>query len=234
MDHVDAANTFFTMLTLVANAVVVAALALGFAALVSSSARGFAGRVVDVVGPSAQRLAWLVAAVATAGSLYYSEIADFVPCRLCWFQRICMYPLSVVLLVGVILRDHRARWYAAPFVVVGAPLSLYHWLMERGVFSESSSCSATVPCAVPWFTELGYVTLAFMAMSGFLLIGTLLVVDGIWDRRSVATGAGLGPDEAIGGPTGNHGDPGNDQRGADDRIGAEDEPGDTPALEVTT
>lgn len=227
MDHVDTANTFFTVLTLLANAAVVVAVVLGVAALVSRSARAFAGRVVDQVGPSARVLAWFVATVATLGSLYYSEIADFVPCRLCWFQRICMYPLAVILLVGLLLRDHRVRWYAAPFVAVGAPLSLYHWLVERGVFSESSACSATVPCAVPWFEELGYVTLAFMALSGFLLIGTLLVVDALWDRRGDVPEDDLSPDGRTVPPTGNHGAP------RDDSSRADDEPGRAPA-EVTT
>jgi disulfide bond formation protein DsbB len=189
MDDVEVANPFFTILTLVANAAVVVAVLLGIGALVSGSVRSIAVRLVDRVGPSARVLAWLVAAVATVGSLYYSEIADFVPCRLCWFQRICMYPLAAILLVGLLLRDHRVRWYAAPFVVVGAPIALYHWLVERGVFADSDACSATVPCAVPWFEELGFVTLAFMALSGFLLIGTLLVVDAIWDRRVAALDA---------------------------------------------
>ena len=197
----------------------------------SRAARGLAGRVVDTVGPSAKLLAWLVAAVATAGSLYFSEVAPYVPCRLCWFQRICMYPLAAILLVGALLRDHRARWYAAPFVAVGIPLSTYHFLMEQGVFSESTSCSATVPCAVPWFTELGYVTLAFMALSGFLLIGTLLVIDGIWDHRAGAdqeSEDALSPDGATGGPTGNHGGP------HDDLVGVDDVPGEAPAVEATT
>ncbi|MFA5882385.1 MAG: disulfide bond formation protein B [Acidimicrobiia bacterium] len=220
MNDVDVANTFFTILTLLANAVVVVAVLLALAALVSGSARRFAGSAVDAVGPSARLLAWFVATVATLGSLYYSEIAHFVPCRLCWYQRICMYPLAAILLVGLVLRDHRARIYAAPFVVVGAPLSLYHWLVERGVFTESKSCSATVPCSVPWFEELGYVTLAFMAMSGFLLIGTLLLVDWISERRSEGA-AGVG--------TGNHWGPGDDHSDG----AAANEPG-VPAVEGTT
>src|SRR5262249_40694923 len=122
MDHVDVANTFFTILTLLANAVVVVAVIFGVAALGSSRARALGRRVVAAVGPSAQLLAWIVAAVTTLGSLYYSEIANFVPCRLCWYQRICMYPLAVILLVGLLLRDRRVRWYALPFVVIGAPL----------------------------------------------------------------------------------------------------------------
>ena len=176
MDHVDVANTFFTILTLLANAAVIVAVLLALGALVSTRMRELGSAVLAAVGPSARLLAWIVATVTTLGSLYYSEIAHFVPCRLCWYQRICMYPLAVILLVGLLLRDRRTRWYAAPFVIVGAPLSLYHWLVERvDFFAKSSSCSAEAPCTVPWFQELGYVTLAFMALSAFLLIGTLLL-----------------------------------------------------------
>jgi len=183
MDHVDVANTFFTILTLLANAAVIVAVILALGALVSTRMRELGMPVLSAVGPSARLLACIVATVTTLGSLYYSEIANFVPCRLCWYQRICMYPLAVILLVGLLLRDRRVRWYAAPFVIVGAPLSLYHWLVERvDFFAKSSSCSAEAPCTVPWFQELGYVTLAFMAMSAFLLIGTLLLVDRAADR----------------------------------------------------
>jgi disulfide bond formation protein DsbB len=215
MDHVDVANTFFTILTLAANASVIAALVLALGARVSARVRGVACAALDAVGPSLRSVAWVVATVAVAGSLYYSEIADFVPCRLCWFQRICMYPLAAILLVGLALRDRRVRVYAAPFVVVGAPISLYHWLMERGVFAESSSCAVTVPCAVPWFEELGYVTLAFMALSAFCLVGTLLVVDQAFERRRA-------------GWVSEQGDP-----QADDDRSVHDEPGaKAPALEV--
>ena len=183
MDHVDVANTFFTILTLLANAAVIVAVVLALGALVSRRMRDVGAAVLAAVGPSARLLAWIVATVATLGSLYYSEIANFVPCRLCWYQRICMYPLAVVLLIGLLLKDRRVRWYAAPFVVIGAPISLYHWLVERvDFFAESSSCSAEAPCTVPWFQELGYITLAFMALSAFLLIGTLLVVDWAAER----------------------------------------------------
>ena len=65
---------------------------------------------------------------------------------------------------------------ALVFVVIGAPLSLYHWLVERvPAFAESSSCSITAPCSAPWFEKLGFVTLSWMAMSSFLLIGVLMV-----------------------------------------------------------
>jgi hypothetical protein len=74
-------------------------------------------------------------------------------------------------------------WYAAPFVVLGAPVSLYHWLVERvPSLAEGTSCSVFAPCSIPFFEELGYITLAFMAMSAFLLIGALLVTAWASDR----------------------------------------------------
>jgi disulfide bond formation protein DsbB len=186
-DHVEVANTFFTILTLLANAAVVIAIVLALLALASNRARQFAGGVVDAVGPSAPLMAWLVATVATLGSLYYSLIADFVPCELCWYQRICMYPLAVILLVGVLRREGAVRWYAAAFVIVGAPLSLYHWLVERvPAFAESSSCSVVAPCTAPYFEKLGFVTLAWMCMSSFLLIGTMLALSVAGQRHGGA------------------------------------------------
>jgi hypothetical protein len=177
------ANDVFTALTLLANAAFVALLLVGAAALVGAAPRRLAGRVAAVVGPRANALAFVVAAVTTAGSLFYSEVKGFLPCELCWFQRICMYPLVAVLGVGLLRRERGSRWYAAPLVAIGAPLALYHWLVERvPSLAESSSCSAFVPCSVPYFEELGYVTLAFMDMSAFLLIGALLVLGWRTDR----------------------------------------------------
>jgi disulfide bond formation protein DsbB len=188
--NVETANKFFLVLTLAANVAVVVLAAIGLQALLRASrrSRGMSLRTsspfVAWIGPQARPLALFVAAISTAGSLYYSEVAHFVPCELCWYQRICMYPLAAILLVGVVRRDADVRWYAAPFVVVGAPLSLYHWLVERApAFAHTSSCSITAPCTSPYFEELGYVTLAFMAMSAFLLIGALLLVDRADSRR---------------------------------------------------
>jgi Disulfide bond formation protein DsbB len=188
VNHVDTANKFFLVLTIVADVGVVVLAPVALSSLAARDRPG-AGSVraglVEWIGPQARALAFVVAAMATAGSLYYSEVAHFVPCELCWYQRICMYPLSAILLVGLLRRDRAVRWYAAPFVIVGAPLSLYHWLVERvPAFADTSSCSVVAPCTTPYFEELGFVTLAFMAMSAFLLIGTLLLVDCAYDRLS--------------------------------------------------
>ena len=177
------ANWFFTALTFMANAAFVVLVLVGIGALAGGSLRRSSARVVALVGPRARGLALVVAAVATAGSLFYSEVKGFLPCELCWYQRICMYPLVAILAVGLLRRDRAVGWYAAPFVAIGAPLALYHWLVERvPSLAESASCSALVPCAVPYFQELGYITLAFMDMSAFLLIGALLLVGRSHDK----------------------------------------------------
>ncbi|MEX0663162.1 MAG: disulfide bond formation protein B [Acidimicrobiia bacterium] len=175
MVDLDTANSFFTALTLIANAAFVALVGLGVAS--RAGGQRLSRRVVELVAPGARRLALVVAIVATLGSLFYSEVKDLVPCDLCWYQRICMYPLAAILAVGMLRRDRSALWYAAPFVVLGAPLALYHWLVERvPSLSDSTSCSIVAPCAVPYFEELGYITLAFMDLSAFLLIGALLLI----------------------------------------------------------
>jgi disulfide bond formation protein DsbB len=176
MPDVDVATNFFLVLTLVADAVVALAVVGAIAALVSPRARASVVAWARAVAPQAVVFAWIVATVTTLGSLYYSEHAGFVPCELCWYQRIVMYPLVIVLGVAALRRDRMVWITTLVFVVIGAPLSLYHWLVERvPAFEESSSCSATTPCSAPWFEKLGFVTLAWMAMSAFLLIGVLMV-----------------------------------------------------------
>src|SRR5438132_7735504 len=96
--------------------------------------------------------AFVVAAIATGGSLFFSEIAGFVPCELCWFQRICMYPLSIQTLLIAIANEHRPARYLLPLPVVGAGVSVYHLFVENGVVGQPSSCLVSAPggCAVKW------------------------------------------------------------------------------------
>jgi disulfide bond formation protein DsbB len=116
-------------------------------------------------------LAFLVAAVATGGSLFLSEIAHFVPCELCWFQRICMYPLSITTLLVALANDHRASRYLLPLPVVGAGVSVYHLLVENGVVRESQACLVSAPggCTTKWINEFGYVTIPTLALTAFAL-----------------------------------------------------------------
>ena len=135
-----------------------------------------AARVSSDIGRLSLHLGALVAAVATAGSLYFSEIADFVPCRLCWFQRICMYPLVAILGVAAGRGDRSARWYCLPLLVAGGAVSAYHYVIEWKPAWGESACGVGPSCTDVWFRELGFVTLAFMALAGFVTIATLLFV----------------------------------------------------------
>jgi disulfide bond formation protein DsbB len=132
--------------------------------------------VLSGVGPLALVLAAAVATVAMLGSLYYSEVANFPPCRLCWYQRICMYPLVPILAIAAARRDRGVRWYALPLAVTGAAISTWHILVERFPSLESGACDPANPCSIIWVEKLGYLTIPTMALSGFVAIALLLVL----------------------------------------------------------
>jgi disulfide bond formation protein DsbB len=123
-------------------------------------------------------LAFLVTAIATGGSLFFSETAGFIPCELCWFQRICMYPLSIVTLLAAAADDRRAARYLLPLPLVGAGVSVYHLLVENGVVGQSQICLLSAPggCATKWIDEFGYVTIPTLALTGFALALALLLL----------------------------------------------------------
>ena len=133
-------------------------------------------QIAVVVGPQALALAAFVAVIATAGSLYFSEVAHFTPCKLCWYQRIAMYPLAPTLVVATIRRDLGVRVYGAILAVVGALVATYHVLLERYPTLESSICDPTNPCTLIWVERFGYLTIPGMAPSGFALILVLLAI----------------------------------------------------------
>src|SRR6185437_5879430 len=97
--------------------------------------------------------AFVVAAIATGGSLFFSEIAGYVPCELCWFQRICMYPLSLLTLFAAVHGDYRFARYLLPLPVVGAGVSIYHLLVENHVVSTPAACQIGAGCTVKWINE---------------------------------------------------------------------------------
>jgi disulfide bond formation protein DsbB len=123
-------------------------------------------------------LAFLVSAIATGGSLFFSEIANFVPCELCWFQRICMYPLSIATLLAALANDRRAARYLLPLPLVGAGVSVYHLLVENGVVEQAKACLISSPggCATKWINEFGYMTIPTLALTGFALCFAFLML----------------------------------------------------------
>lgn len=131
-------------------------------------------------------LAFVIALVATLGSLYYSEIAGYLPCRLCWYQRILMYPLVVVTLVGALKRDEYLPAYVLPLSLIGMLVSGYHTLMEKGVFPPSATCAADVPCNITYVNYLGFITIAVMAFTAFTLITLIMFGMRSAHRRAAA------------------------------------------------
>lgn len=169
----ETAQLFVGLLTLAAGLGSVSLLVLRLGAATGNDG---AGRVGSSISDSGVWLAWLVAVAATAGSLYFSEVANFTPCRLCWFQRIAMYPLSVILLVGALRKDPSVRWYAAPLATIGAAVAGWHSLIEWRPSLDNGACEFQGPsCTFIWFREFG-LSLANMALIGFLTILILLLV----------------------------------------------------------
>ena len=121
-------------------------------------------------------LAFLVSSAATGGSLFFSEVAGFVPCELCWYQRICVYPLSIVTLLAALAGDHRIARYLLPLPIVGAGLAVYHLLVEEGVVGQSTGCLVSAPggCATKWIDEFGYMTIPLISLTVFVLLIALL------------------------------------------------------------
>ena len=134
-------------------------------------------------------LAFVVAAIATGGSLFFSEIAHFVPCELCWYQRICMYPLSITTLLAALFDDPRAARYLLPLPVVGAGVSVYHLLVENGVVGQTQTCLISAPggCATKWINEFGYVTIPTLALTAFALVFAFLLLAAFEPRATVGT-----------------------------------------------
>ncbi|WP_047373736.1 disulfide oxidoreductase [Exiguobacterium sp. ZOR0005] len=121
-------------------------------------------------------VAWLVSLTATLGSLYFSEIRGFVPCELCWVQRIFMYPLVFLLGIAVFTDDRSVKKYVLPLSIVGGLISLYHYLVQKVPgFADIKPCTQGVPCNVQYINWFGFVTIPFLALTAFTIITLLLL-----------------------------------------------------------
>jgi disulfide bond formation protein DsbB len=169
----ETAQLFVGLLTIVAG---VGAVSLVVLRVLAAAGNDGAQRLGSAISDAGVWLAFLVALGATLGSLYFSEVENFNPCRLCWFQRIAMYPLSVILLVGGLRKDPNVRWYAAPLAAIGVAISGWHSLIEWQPSLDNGACEFQGPsCTFIWFREFGF-SLANMALVGFLTILILLLV----------------------------------------------------------
>jgi disulfide bond formation protein DsbB len=119
--------------------------------------------------------AWLLATVSTLGALFLSEVMGVAPCVLCWYQRVFMFPLVLVLAAGLFPLDRKVVRYASPLAAAGWLVALFHLLLTRGVIPERiTPCAQGIPCSrieVEWF---GFVTIPMLSLLSFSVIGLAL------------------------------------------------------------
>ena len=121
--------------------------------------------------------AWFVALIATAGSLFFSEVMELPPCILCWYQRIAMYPLVVIIAVGIARRDTHWKFYALPLSLIGLAIAIYHNLLYYHLIPESiTPCKEGLSCTTVQIEWLGFITIPLMALTAFILISILTIL----------------------------------------------------------
>lgn len=157
--------------------------------------RGPLAAILSVIRGYELWAAFVVSAVATGGSLFFSEVAGYVPCELCWYQRICMYPLVIVTLLAALARDNRVARYLLVLPLVGIGLAIYQLLIERGVVSQTQACLVSAPggCATKWIEEFGYMTIPLLSLTAFLLVLFFLTAAAIQGRRAPVPARAEGP-----------------------------------------
>ncbi|MGG1664279.1 disulfide oxidoreductase [Brevibacillus sp. NRS-1366] len=120
-----------------------------------------------------------VAIIATIGSLFLSEVMYFIPCELCWFQRIMMYPLTLILGLAYLKRDYKQAYYVCILSILGGLIALLHYLIQMLPFESKTSCGI-VPCTVDYLNWFGFITIPFLALIAFLIISITSFT--VWKR----------------------------------------------------
>jgi len=122
-------------------------------------------------------LCWFLAALSTAGSLFFSHVMEFAPCILCWYQRICLFPLVLILAAGLFPLDKSVVKYSLPLAVVGWLTALYHTLLYSGIIPESiQPCSQGISCTEEYIDLFGFVTIPMLSLLSFSTIIALLTI----------------------------------------------------------
>jgi len=120
--------------------------------------------------------AWLIAAVSTLGSLFFSEVMELIPCVLCWYQRIFLFPLAIILLIGLFPLDKKVVNYSLPLAIIGLLFTVYHCLLFFGVIPENlQPCSQGVSCTDDNMELFGFLPIPLLALIAFLMIIILLL-----------------------------------------------------------
>lgn len=119
--------------------------------------------------------AWAIALASMAGSLFFSEVLHYIPCNLCWWGRILMYPVVAIGAIGILRRDRAWPLYALPLTLAGAVLAFYHSLLQWDIIPEViQTCVMGVPCSEKNINLLGFITIPFLELLAFMAINVCL------------------------------------------------------------
>lgn len=127
-------------------------------------------KIADFLGERAIFLSFLVAFAATGGSLFYSEVAGFAPCVLCWWQRILLYPQTILLFTAFLKKDENMRLHCSVLSGLGALIALYHTFIQFGGESLVPCSASGTSCTILYFLEYGYITIPTMSLTAFVLL----------------------------------------------------------------
>lgn len=120
---------------------------------------------------------WLLVSLSTTGSIFFSSVMEFAPCVLCWYQRICLFPLVLILGTGLIAFDKNVVKYSLPLAIAGWLIALYHTLLYSGIIPESiQPCSQGVSCTEEYIDLFGFITIPMLSLLSFSTIITLLII----------------------------------------------------------
>ncbi|MEH7119806.1 disulfide oxidoreductase [Neobacillus vireti] len=122
-------------------------------------------------------LSWVAAIIAALGSLYFSEVMHFIPCTLCWYQRIFMYPLAIILGIAFYRNDEGIYRYVLPLSIIGMLISGYHTLLQKLPYLQQfEMCTTGVPCSKDYINWLGFITIPLLAFVAFTIITVSLLI----------------------------------------------------------
>ncbi len=138
----------------------------------TSQSREWARKTLAKIGSHGLTIGFIVALTSVVLSLVYSDIIGYEPCKLCWIQRIFLYPQVIILGLALWKKTKDAAMYCLTLSGVGALIALYHFYGQSINPSVLPACDATgaASCAVRYFVEFGYITIPMMSLTAFILI----------------------------------------------------------------
>lgn len=120
---------------------------------------------------------WVIVAASTAGSLFFSHVMEFAPCVLCWYQRIFLFPLVLILPAGLFPLDRKVVKYSLPLAAAGLLTAVYHNLLYAGLIPKNiRPCAKGVSCTEEYISLFGFLSIPMMSMLAFAAITALLIL----------------------------------------------------------